>query len=338
MRTKTFSAPLLATLLWLGCAFAPPLHAQDLHFSQADLHPVVLNPATAGMYRPDWRATAQYRSQWETVPVQYRTLATSIDGKVLRRGNNMLSAGLLLAQDRAGDAKLSWTQIGLRLGVAHALTQQHALSVGFGTDMVQRSFDIGGLTFQNQWNGDNFDPDLPTKEDTRNTSGFRASLQAGLNWHFEQAPNSRTAIDAGIGAAHINQPSVHLSNNRPSALPIRWTIHAISTIQYTEITDLVVWSHAQRMGTATEILLGGGAQYWLTDELAFRAGVAGRFGDALIPSVRVQRNSWSVGASYDINLSGFKVATGRRGGFEIVLQYAPTPVKSPKNLKVCPIF
>jgi hypothetical protein len=222
--------------------------------------------------------------------------------------------------------------------VAHALTERHALSLGFGTDMVQRSFDIGGLTFQNQWNGDNFDPNLPTKEDTRNSSGFKASLQAGANWHYERAADSRTSFDLGLAAGHINRPSVHLRNNIPWNLPVRWNLHAISTIQNTEILDFVVWAQVQRMGTATETLVGGGAQYWLTDGIGIRGTVGARFGDALIPSVRLQKDAWALGVSYDINLSGFKVATQRRGGFELVLQYAPIPVKPAKNLKVCPIF
>lgn len=328
---------LLFFTLLLSCIWGR-LKAQDVHFSMADANPLLLNPALSGMYRPDWRAAVQYRSQWQTVPVQYRTIMANYDTKLIQQKNNMLSVGMLLAQDKAGDAGLSWTQVGVRVSAAHALSQKHTLSVGFSVDAVQRKFDISGLKFFNQWNGDNYDPNLPNKEDTNNASKVRPSVAVGTNWHYEPGTSSRTTIDAGIAMAHLNRPAVHFQNFTPSTLAPRWSLYTFSTLQNTEKIDYIVSAYAQRLKTATEIVLGGGVRYWLSDQTSVKTTLSGRIGDALIPAIQVQQNQWTVGMSYDVNLSGFKVATDRRGGFEIVLLYTPLSVKPIKDLKGCPIF
>ena len=338
MRAK-FTLFLIPCTLWCICAcFTVQIQAQDLHFSQADLNPLPLNPALAGISAADWRAAAQYRSQWETVPVQFRTLAVNYDTKIITQGNNKIGGGILLAQDQAGDANLGWSQIGLRIAAAHQINQQQLLSVGFGVDMVQRKFDLSGLKFFNQWNGDNYDPNLPSKEDVKNSSKLKPSVSTGLNWHFQKAANSRTAIDAGLGLAHLNKPEVHFHNNLPFNLPVRWNLYGISCIQNTEKVDFIVLGHAQRMSKSIEIVAGGGARYWLSDQTAVSTTLAHRVGDAIIPAFRIQQNQWTFGLSYDINISAFKVATNRRGGFEMVLIYTPLSVKPVKDLKVCPIF
>ena len=44
------------------------INAQDIHFSQYDASPIVLNPSLTGMYKDvNYKATNQYRSQWDAV-------------------------------------------------------------------------------------------------------------------------------------------------------------------------------------------------------------------------------------------------------------------------------
>jgi len=44
-------------------------------------------------------------------------------------------------------------------------------------------------------------------------------------------------------------------------------------------------------------------------------------GDALIPTLILEIASYSVGFSYDLNISALKAATKGKGGFEISLRY-----------------
>ena len=46
-----------------------------------------------------------------------------------------------------------------------------------------------------------------------------------------------------------------------------------------------------------------------------------RFGDAVIPTLEVQWSSFSIGFSYDVNLSHLTAASSGQGGFEVGLKY-----------------
>ena len=48
---------------------------------------------------------------------------------------------------------------------------------------------------------------------------------------------------------------------------------------------------------------------------------ANNVSDAIIPYVGMDYGSFNLGISYDVNVSGFKVASQSQGGFEISLIY-----------------
>ena len=86
---------LAAISMMLVMAFA--VQGQDIHFSQVDADPMLLNPAYAGFYQGAGRFGMLYRNQWATVSIPYQTFAFS--GEVaLWRSRNMsrgLSAGAM---------------------------------------------------------------------------------------------------------------------------------------------------------------------------------------------------------------------------------------------------
>lgn len=313
--------------------------AQDLHFSQFYHHPLQYNPALTGVFRGDLRASGLYRSQWTSVPVSYSTFSGIVDWKTINREANMLSIGLMLQHDRAGDAALSWTQVGATAGVAHALGENQALSAGAGLALVQRSFDISGLKFRNQWTGELYDPNLPTGENFNKGSGLAPSFSAGLNWHYGPV-DSRTRLDAGAGAFHLNRPKINFRDDAGQRLPMRFSLLLDGALQTGDMTDVVGFGVAQKMGAAREIIAGGGLRRLLTPDnnLAVQFTVAMRLGDALIPAFQLEWQNWTAGISYDWNISDFDVATSNRGGFEVAVVYRVLPVPPVKTYKVCPIF
>ena len=58
---------LLTTLTTVG--------AQDIHFSQVDANPLLLNPAYAGFYDGAGRFGIIYRNQWASVSIPFQTFA-----------------------------------------------------------------------------------------------------------------------------------------------------------------------------------------------------------------------------------------------------------------------
>ncbi len=329
-----------AAIISLHVTTVLSMAAQDLHYSQFYNNPMHLSPSATGIFKGDLRAAALYRSQWRSVPVAYETYAGSVEWKALQRARNAFSIGLQLQNDKAGDAGLSWLQIGANIGAVQALNQNHALSVGFGLALAQRSFGIGGLTFKNQWGGDVFDPGRPTGESFAQASNLVPTMSAGLQYHFEQS-ETRSRIDLGGGAAHLNKPLVNLGDFA-KPLPFRISCFANAYWQIQTRLDLVFLNEYQQMGSAKELVFGAGIRQILTtglaNETSLQFTLAHRLGDAIIPAVQVDRNNWTLGLSYDWNSSAFDTATRGRGGIEIAVIWRRIPVPALTTVKSCPVF
>lgn len=333
-------SPLLHTLVGLFLCALPAL-AQDLHNSQFYLNPLHLNPGATGVFDGEWRFSGLYRSQWRSVPVAYRTYAAAADWKAVQRGKSLFSAGILLQNDEAGDAQLSWSQGGISIGAAHALGKTSMFSLGFGLSALQRKADIGNLRFKNQWTSEGFDPLAPSREPFGSSSGLAASLSAGLVWHY-QDHETRHRLTAGLGAFHLNRPVVSLGGADQAKIPLRSTLFAHGVYQIREEADVVGFMLVQTAKSAKEIVMGAGMRQILSKGLANHSAAqltfATRWGDALIPAMQIERNNWTFGISYDWNISRFDEATDGRGGIEIAVIWRVVPVPVTKIVKCCPVF
>lgn len=299
------------------------------------------NPAQTGDFDGWIRAGGLYRRQWSTVPVDYRTYSVWADYKFRPVGTTEVSVGTLAEHDEAGDGRLTWTQVGVSVALAQQLSAQHSLHGGFGWSFVQRSFGLGSLTFKNQWNGKYFNPSADPRENLSESSALSGSVSAGALWVFK--PNTtRTRVMAGLSGFHLNQPKINFLDEKPKALPVRWTGQLGASIQIGENIDAVVHSLFQKMNVSSEWIVAGGLRRILdlSDETfsALQITVALRARDAIIPAFQLEYESWTIGVSYDWNLSGFKVATNNRGGPEFAVIYRPLPVPPVKVYKACPIF
>jgi hypothetical protein len=89
------------------------MKGQDIHFSQFYEFPLLRNPALAGIFNGNYRLTAAYRNQWQSVTVPYRTMAASAECKMLRglATGDFITTGIQVTNDVAGDAKLQRTQL-----------------------------------------------------------------------------------------------------------------------------------------------------------------------------------------------------------------------------------
>jgi hypothetical protein len=90
-----------------------------------------------------------------------------------------------------------------------------------------------------------------------------------------------------------------------------------------------------RQGPLNELTFGALIKYMLKDDskytgyvkgAAFSLGCYYRNKDAIIPYFLVEMGYYSLGISYDTNISGLTAATSGRGGFEIALRFhMPSP-------------
>lgn len=336
MATQRFLASLLATVLLL---VSGKLTAQDIHFSQPYHSPGNVSPALTGIFDGDVRFLGNYRSQWQSVPVPYRTFSVSADIKLKPKTagkKGMVGYGLVFNNDESGDAQLALVQTGANFSYIRQISDQAQISLGGQAMIGQRSFMPSQLKFEEQWNGDVFDPNASNNESFSKKGLNTFSLSTGLNAHW-QSEKSRTNIDLGISLYHLNQPSANFDGAISINLPKKTNVYAFGTYQVSPKLDLLLNLYFSRQNPYQELFLSAAIRYHL-NTIALQAGIGTRLSDAFIPSLELQVRNWAAGVSYDINHSPFKTASLRRGGPEIFIQYIIRKVSPPKEFKACPVF
>lgn len=334
--------PLLA-LFSLLITFSTPLTGQDIHVSQFQNAPQLLNPALAGSFEGGQRFGASYRNQWVSVPVPYESLSAAYDQKLFLPwlGANWLGLGGGLLYDQAGDGGLSWMQLSLAGAFHLELSEAHSLSAGLQLRAGQRALEPGQFQFGDQFADNAFDPNYPTAEAFAKTSAGFFSLGAGVNWAFLPG-DSRTRAWAGISVAHLNRPSITFLNDGKVPLPMLLNAHFLGIAQFSPQMDAVLNLLLQRQGPYQENLANFGIRYHLSEEkgkeLALQLGGGYRFDDAAIAYIDVFFRNWHAGFSYDFNTSPFQAATNKNGGPELSVSCIISHVKPPKVFKACPIF
>jgi type IX secretion system PorP/SprF family membrane protein len=325
-------------LICLSLAFA--VSGQDLHYSQFYHSPLNINPALTGIFSGNMRFNGNYRSQWESVPVPYETFSAAFDTHLSTTDKGILSGGLLFNYDQAGDSKLRLAQLGLSSSYSFLLDESNILSLGAQLGFAQRAFKENNLTFGSQYDGSEFNPNLPTGENFDNTGKFVFDVNAGANYRWQQ--DDRTKFDLGVSFFHINKPSSPFYDNDDIKLPLRFSALGSASIELSNRLDLLVHVLGQFQSKYQETFLGGAVKFYINKdqrgkEFAVAVGAGGRFSDALVPVLILQGRAWRVGASYDVNTSPFNSATDNRGGIELSFTYIITKVPL-MPFKVCPIY
>ena len=237
-------------LSFLLVLLASGIFAQDIHYSQFNHAPFLLNPAMTGLFEGESRVTANYRTQWNTVPVGYRTLTGAFDTKAFKAedGSSFFGFGATLNLDEAGDAELGTLDIGLNGSYTHRIFKAHWLTAGVQLRGAQRRFKTENIRTDNQFQGGEYNPGAATGENFNDQSIIYGDFAAGINWRY-QKPASRTSLDIGTAMHHINQPVNSFLGETDHKLPNRKTIYGLLNLQATQLFDVVVNLSGKLSGT-----------------------------------------------------------------------------------------
>ena len=330
---------LLLIILQFGAHY---LRCQDVHFSQFFFSPQMLNPAEIGNFDAEYRLNANQKTQWKEVSRPYSSFAVMGDGHFGFTPEEV-ALGLLIMNDNAGDSRYNTLSIlaggSYRYNIRES--EKHTLLGGLQLGMTQIKLDYESLSFNNQFNGVVYDPNLPTGEQFTRNSRWYFNLNAGLAYTYK--PEDRKRITIGFSGHNITAPKQSFYNDTGIKLPIRTSLYATADWKIAEDFDLMPSMRWMDQATFTEVILGSALRYVLIDEghlyRAVFAGYFGRFGDSGIAMLGFDYDAWRVAASYDINVSNLKPASRNRGGFEFSVQYLFNKSGSKNNAhKYCPVF
>lgn len=318
-----------------------------MHFSQFTRISNYLNPALTGVYDGDWRLSSNYRNQWKTVPVPYKTMLFSLETKLFNQKikTGTLASALYFGKDKAGDGDLGWTQIGLSTAYAIPLKNNLFISVGLQGSLGQRSIGFDKLTFDNQYNGTQFDPTQGSGENADRSQFFYGDISGGINFHYQK--DTRTKLDIGGSLAHITSPkNGFYKNNTLRTTPQRLSYYLNASFKVGSKIDLMPAVLYQEAGTldnlSQELVSQLQFKYYLnqarfrTIALSIGGGYRHTFKnpDAIITYFGIDYQDLAAHISYDINISDFSLATEHRGGIELALEYIFTKPQKKATPKI----
>lgn len=317
-----------------SCAFA-----QDVHFTQFNATPLILNPAFTGAFDGPVRASAIYRDQWNGV---YRTIAASADAPIVRdiSGDDYLAGGVQFYNDVAGDGNLN-NFSGL-LSVAYhkflGLEGDKSLSVGLQGGYTSKSIDLSRLYFGNQFKDGGFTG--PTNTQLNGSPVRYFTVNAGVA--YSHNVSERFSYSLGVAGNNLNQPqeSINKTQNSDVGLGMRLSAQAGAIIYTGERLSLRPAVLYQTQTATTEIIAGNEFNYIVGSDpevksLAPSIFVGGwyRNNDAIMVSAGVEFQGFRVGVAYDYTTSSYNVVNNGKGGFEIGVRYVGlNPISAARNL------
>lgn len=330
------------TLLFL-LLFGSLLRGQDVHFSQFYHVEAWQNPAELGLFNGQHRATAIYRSQWQSVPVPYLTFGASYEGQLLplRLENDVWGWGMQLVHDQAGDANLSLSYLQMGTAYTKRLSKNHFVGLGGQMAIAQRRLELDALRFDDQFNGDVLVPNQVSADlaNITNTSFYFVDVAFGMHWRWQRS--ARQYSQVGLGLWHPHQP-IQRFMGEGIGLATRYSLTGRWSFPIQDRLDAQPSLLLQQQGPYRELVLSQNWRYHLNfnkgRETALLLGTGYRWGDALIALVGLEYQGWRAALSYDINISGFAVATNRNGGIELSLQHIWRTVEPLPEQKICPIL
>lgn len=329
--------------------------AQDVGFSQFYDQPLLRNPALAGIFTGDIRFTASYRNQWQSVTVPYRTfgLSSEIKFPVQVMGRDLtLTTGLQLLRDVAGTSEFSTTQAMPALNLSIPVAENSFVSVAFMGGLMQQRFDPSKLILNDQFvaNSNGSFTILPYSNQVfNNTSVNYFDLSTGIT--YSTSFNENTDFYAGAGLFHLTSPSVGFVEEQKIVKNKKMAFNIGLSTRVDDRNEVIVYGDYfgqydkdfKYVGISSfqaGLMLNHDLSVFEDEQKGITAGVLYRLDDAIIPVVQLQLSKFTIGASYDVNISKLSVASQSRGGLEVTLSFKSLFQYRQSDLKgvVCPQF
>jgi len=304
-----------------------PLRGQDIHFSQMEATPTLLNPAYTGFYDGNGRFGMMYRNQWASVSTPFQTLSLTAEMNLWRspRNTQALSIGLNAFADRAGSLHYGTSSAHLSLAYYTVIGNkgQNILSFGLEGGYGLSGYDLSRADMQDG-----------SEAYLRQQVSFPL-LAAGVAWYSQ--PTADIAMKIGLSARNINRPNISYMGLDDTRLERRYSLFARAEFHTDHIFSLLPMLLVQVQRQYHEAVCGLDLKWYLdnTDQqVALRGGLAYRLGDAVIANFMVEYNAFLFSFCYDANLSALTSASRSIGAFEVGLVYR---LKFKKNYTIkCP--
>ncbi|MBS1917419.1 MAG: PorP/SprF family type IX secretion system membrane protein [Bacteroidetes bacterium] len=324
------------------------IRAQDPAFSQFFVSPLTLNPALTGKFNGDVRVAGNYRDQWPTINNAYITSTISVDMPILKNRlpeNNTWGVGVMGMTDKTASGALNSNYISLSTAYHLALDEDgyQQLGLGFQGTYATKLLDGTKLHFEDQldqqggWT-------LPSAESISNRQVNLNYFDMNVGLLYNTTTNGANNFYLGASMYHVNSPKESFLGDDTYTLHPRFTVHGGAAFPVTNDGYVHFSALFSKQDAATNVELGGAYSINVNNNaespVNVYVGSWVRFNnvtDAIIPYLGLDFGSFTMGLSYDVNISSLKTASQSQGGIEISLIYIKKPSDGRKGVP-CPKF
>ena len=314
------------------------VRSQDIHFSQFTNFSQQYNPGLTGQFEQMLKVQAARREQWNGVVNGYETNGIDAQYKLLSNFNdNFLGFGLMALQDKAGKSGIKSLNIKASAAFHLMVNERNLISSGVQFGYEQRSFNLGDLSWDSQWNGVNYDPTLDDKERFVTTNRNYMDVGIGGNWKTRRR---KWRISVGYGLFHARQ-QITIVARGDDRNQLRHAVNGYFVKKY-EFVEIQYNYLFQRQAGAQEIMFGFDVNYKIGADSKFtnrstasmiHGGCNVRWGDALHPFIGFDYKRF-IGFTfgYDFRFPKIQYLEQRPGALEVGLYYSGMPER--KRMKV----
>ena len=305
---------MVALLLVLNSPFSV-LRSQDIHFSQTDFNPILINPAYSGFFDGSGRFGLSYRNQWASVSKAFQTIAATAECPIVRRRyhHDGISFGAILYNDRAGSLHYGTTAANAILSYYRALSNSNdnflsvAAEVGFG---------------QAGFRTDNLQMEDPSDDISANSANF-FSIGLGVAWFYQ--PNDDFYLKVGIAGRNLNEPDISYLTLDDAVIHRKFSFYSRAEYRAGSTFSILPVAALTLQNKYTEASIGCDAKFYLSEsaghQLALSSGLHYRWRDAALVQFSVEYNAFIFALLYDANLSKLTPASKSIGSFELTIVY-----------------
>jgi len=316
LKYQNFSRKLFSVVI-LFFAFQC-ITGQDINYTLYNYNPLFLNPANTGNFYADWRAAANYRSQWGAIGNAYNTASLSFDKPFYLR-KQKLGVGLFVVNDNTGIGGLTFNSIFASLGY------EKEVAKNFFNAGLQIGYAFGKVNSWNVWDNQAGDFTGTSTESDFGENANYLDINAGLLW---KRSIGRYEPEVGVAFAHINSPKKSFYGGSEKET-IRSTFHGKVKIEVSDnLYVLPSVLYFNKNGNNLTIpganigygLLGSSYVKEIYAGLYLRNGILDK-ADAFSVLIGASVLNFDITFGYDKNISQFGKSAGNLGAFEISLIY-----------------
>lgn len=320
--------------------------AQDLHFTQFEFTPALINPGQTGNFNGTYRISGIYRDQSVSpsgFTADFKTPYITIDvnfGFAFRK-KDWTSLGISFFDDRSGDINIGKGGF-LASGAYHFALGGGDLALGaqYGSISFDTKNPEKAIFYDQLQSGSGSSQDLQKLQQGK---GSFKDLSAGL---VLTTPVSikKHSLKVGFGINHLNKPTVSVLGSGGDKLGMLLNVHSSLQYHLNEKVDLIPTVYYRSLEKNKETIGQCMVSYLFNVEKKVRlnAGLGYRFGDALQIMAGMDYGKIKAQIGYDQTLGDLKDAKDPAGfgALEIGISYTGAIVKkpNPKPKVFCPRF